>query len=594
MDWGAGLADIAAHALRLRAGVVVALAIALAAAVARARGQADARAERISAENDGLRDELWRLKEAASARDRAEAASEAKSRFLTTMGHEIRTPISGILGMADLLREASLDPENTSYVETIRSSGSALIALIDEILDLAKIEAGRFDLVVEMVDLRRLTEGVVELLAPRAQSKGIEIAASFSAAAPRFVRADGPRLRQVLTNLAGNAVKFTENGGVCITVERGENGAAQFSVIDTGPGVPAERRAAIFESFEQGDGSHARRFEGAGLGLAISREFVRLMGGELTLADNPGGGSIFAFPLSLSECDAVAPFNDLETKRRLPSGTRALIVANSPFEAPAMEARLEEAGVSVERACGLDSGLEALSGVRKPDVVIVDCALGPEATNRLAQAAREAGVRRSLVLFSPFERRAFGQTALKGFDGWLVKPVRARSLFERVAWDVDPPAPSRASRLSPSWSLRRALVAEDNDINALITQKALNRLGFEVVRALDGEEALRLASPIAPLESRPFDIILMDLKMPDVDGYEATRRLRRLEAACGWSPTPIVALTANAFDERRGSPSAAGFDGFLIKPVEFRALAGTVERVCAAYTAPRRERLWAS
>ena len=157
------------------------------------------------------------------------------------------------------------------------------------------------------------------------------------------------------------------------------------------------------------------------------------------------------------------------------------------------------------------------------------------------------------------------------------------------------PPPAAVRRGSPpSSSLRRALIAEDNDINALITQKALSRLGFEVVRALDGEEALRLASPIAPLESRPFDIILMDLKMPRVDGYEATRRLRRLEAACGWSPTPIVALTANAFDERKGSPSAAGFDAFLIKPVEFRALAGAVERVCAAYTAPRRERLWAS
>ena len=310
-----------------------------------------------------LRDELWRLKEAASARDRAEAASEAKSRFLTTMSHEIRTPISGILGMADLLREASLDPENASYVEAIRSSGSALIALIDEILDLAKIEAGRFDLVVETVDLRRLTEGVVELLAPRAQSKGIEIAASFSAAAPRFVRADGQRLRQILTNLAGNAVKFTDQGGVCVTVERGEDGAAQFSVIDTGPGVPAERRAAIFDSFEQGDGSHARRFEGAGLGLAISRELVRLMGGELTLADNPGGGSIFAFatPIAGMRCGGAVRRSGDEAPPS-PHGTRALIVANSPFEAPAMEARLEEAGVSVERACGLDSGLEALSG----------------------------------------------------------------------------------------------------------------------------------------------------------------------------------------------------------------------------------------
>jgi signal transduction histidine kinase/CheY-like chemotaxis protein len=591
MDLGAGLADIAAHMLCLQAGAVIALAVALAAAVGRACHQAKARATRIVAENEGLRDELWRLKEAASGRDRAEAASEAKSRFLTTMSHEIRTPISGILGMADLLREASLDAENASYIEAIRSSGSALIALIDEILDLAKIEAGRFDLLVETVDLRRLAEGVVELLAPRAQSKGIEIAASFSTTAPRFVRADGIRLRQVLTNLAGNAVKFTDQGGVCVTVERGENGAAQFSVIDTGPGVPAQRRAAIFDSFEQGDGSHARRFEGAGLGLAISRDLVRLMGGELTLADNPGGGSIFAFAVRLPERAAVEPLGDPETKRRAPRGTRVLIIADSPFEAPAMEARLMEAGVGVGRAHSLESGLEALNGLQKPDVVIVDCALGPEATNRLAQAAREAGVRRSLVLFSPFERRAFGQTALKGFDGWLVKPVRARSLFERVAWDSRP-APGPATPLTRhSAPVRRALVAEDNDINALITQKALSRLGFEVVRALDGEEALGLASPIAPLESRPFDIILMDLKMPSLDGYEATRRLRRLEAACGWSPTPIVALTANAFDERRGSPSVAGFDAFLIKPVEFRALARTIERVCAAHAAPWRERL---
>src|SRR6201996_6608348 len=241
MDLGAGLADVAAHALCLQAGVFAGLVLALAAGVARAWRLAEARAAQNAAENEGLRDELWRLKEAASARDRAEAASEAKSRFLTTMSHEIRTPISGILGMADLLREASLDPENASYVEAIRSSGRALIALIDEILDLAKIEAVRFDLVVEMVDLRRLTEGVVELLAPRAQSKGIEIAASFSAAAPRFARADGRRLRQVLTNLAGNAVKFTDQGGVCVTVERSEAGAARFSVIDTGPGVPEAR-----------------------------------------------------------------------------------------------------------------------------------------------------------------------------------------------------------------------------------------------------------------------------------------------------------------------------------------------------------------
>jgi signal transduction histidine kinase/CheY-like chemotaxis protein len=592
MDLGASLAHVAVHALSLQAGAMIAMALALAAAVARARHQTETRAARVAAENESLRDELWRLKEAAAARDRAEAANEAKSRFLATMSHEVRTPISGILGMADLLRGASLDPENASYVEAIRSSGSALIALIDEILDLSRIEAGRSDLVVETVDLMKLIEGVVELLAPRAQSKGIEIAASISAAAPRFVRADGPRLRQVLINLAGNAVKFTDEGGVCVAVERGEGDAARFSVIDTGPGVPADRRAAIFDSFEQGDSSHARRFEGAGLGLTISRRLVRLMGGELKLADNPGGGSIFAFTARLPECAGVEPLGAAETRPPALDGTRALVIADSPFEAPAISARLAEAGADVERASGLKSGLEALSGPRKPDLVIVDCALGPEATNRLAEAARAAGVPRSLVLFSPFERRAFGQTSLKGFDGWLVKPVRARSLFERLAADfprAEAPAPRPAP---PSAPARRALVAEDNDINALVAQKALRRLGFEVVRALDGEEALRLASPLASLGSRPFDLILMDLKMPGLDGYEATRRLRRLEAAAGRTPTPIVALSANALDESRRSCMAAGFDAFLVKPVEFRALAGTIERVCRATNA--RERLRAS
>jgi CheY-like chemotaxis protein len=321
---------------------------------------------------------------------------------------------------------------------------------------------------------------------------------------------------------------------------------------------------------------------------------VRLMGGELTLADNPGGGSIFAFAVSMPECAVLEPASAVETRAQILAGSRALIIAHSPFEAPAIGARLTEAGVSVKRADGLGSGLKALSGAPAPDLVIVDCALGPEATNRLAQAARTAGVKRSLLLFSPFERRAFGETALKGFDGWLVKPVRARSLFERAAWDP-PPAAAAALRRSPgSAPARRALIAEDNDINALIAQKALRRMGFEVARAMDGEEALRLASPTSPLESRPFDVILMDLKMPGLDGYEATRRLRRLEAAYGWSPTPVVALTANALEESRRSCMAAGFDAFLVKPVDFRALAATLQRVCAAGAAPWRERLRAS
>ena len=559
----------AVHALSIQAGAMVALALALAAAMAGRAAKTQAGAAAAAAENDSLRDEVRRLRRAASASDRNEAANEAKWRLLATMSHEIRTPISGILGMTDLLRQASLPPEQASYVEAIRGAGEALIALIDQMLDFSRIEAGRLGLTVAEVDIARLVEGVVELLAPAAQGKGLEIAASISANTPRVLMADGMRLRQVLMNLAGNAVKFTSRGGVCVAVEP-DGAEVRFKVSDTGPGVPYSRRAAIFEDFERGETSGAPG-GGTGLGLAISRKLVELMGGALTVEDNPGGGSIFAFSIPAPAADRA-----LETLASPPvslRGKRALIVANSPFEGPAIAARLAEARAAIVRAEGFEAGLAALQEPGRLDLVIVDCALGADATRTLAKEARAARAGKSLVLLSPFERRAFGRTSLDGFDGWLVKPVRARSLFARLAAEF-PPA-DLAPKAPDALAKPRALIAEDNDINAIVSANALRRLGFAVVRAADGDEALRLASQ-KPGEPPPFDLVLMDLRMPGLNGPEAARRMRALEVEAGAPATPIIALTAAGLEERCAA-SAVPFDAFLAKPFEFEDLKRAID-----------------
>ncbi|MCI4678093.1 response regulator [Rhodoblastus acidophilus] len=528
--------------------------------------------DRARREKEELLDQLWELRAAASALNKAEAANEAKSRFLATVSHEVRTPLTGILGMAELLTATELTAEQMSYVDAVRRSAESLSSLIDEILDFSKIEAGKLDLNLIAFDLTALVEGAAELLAPRAQGKGIEIATSIDRNVPRRVIGDPDRLRQVLMNLAGNAIKFTERGGVGVVLKTSSADRISFSVCDSGPGVPAERREAIFKEFEQADGSFSRKHGGTGLGLSISKALVELMGGQLQLARSGPEGSTFTFEIDLPPAEpsttVARPASDL-------GGKTALLVSDSPFGGPFLGRRLAELGARVECVQGESAALEHFKK-NAVDLVIIDCALGERATQQLVTAARASGAKQNLVLFSPFERRAFGEALIKDFDGWLVKPVRLSSLYSRLeggrgANDRRETGAESAFVGKPLEG-RSILLAEDNDVNALLVDRRLTRLGAQMTRVCDGAEAVTVVCA----NVGKFDAILMDMCMPGVDGLAATRQIRAAEQKAGAEPVRIIALTANVSEEDRAAALGAGMNGFLAKPIDSAELVRAV------------------